>query len=218
MIEPSATPKPSRKELEKQQRRREILDAATTIFVQKGYHNTTLDEVAQLAEFGKGTLYNYFQSKEDLFRAILEYQSEQMQTITMRALEETHGSLRDKLKAFALATFRHGVANHEVFHMIMSEIHQPRFDPTHERMKFLGSMVHEIWKQLANMFDDEIKAGRMRPVKCIYMAALLDSMIRTHIMTMSAPFWPLDPVPEEETIDMALDVFFNGVGTMKDKG
>ncbi|MBU1707267.1 TetR/AcrR family transcriptional regulator, partial [bacterium] len=59
MTNPELSNKPSRKELEKQQRRFDILMAAKTLFVQKGYHNTTLEEVAQLAEFGKGTIYNY---------------------------------------------------------------------------------------------------------------------------------------------------------------
>lgn len=62
----------SRKEREKQLRQREILSSARELFLQKGYHNTTLEEIAQHAEFGKGTIYNYFSSKEELFYGILD--------------------------------------------------------------------------------------------------------------------------------------------------
>ena len=62
----------SRKEREKQFKKNEILDAAIEIIANKGYQNTTLDEIAEKSEFGKGTLYNYFNSKEDIYKEIIE--------------------------------------------------------------------------------------------------------------------------------------------------
>ena len=61
-----------RREREKLLRKKEMLAAARTIFARKGYGETTLDDVAELAEFGKGTLYNYFPNKEALFASVLE--------------------------------------------------------------------------------------------------------------------------------------------------
>lgn len=48
-------------------KRERIIDAAIKLFTRLGYHQTKLDEVAKQAEIGKGTLYLYFKSKEDLF-------------------------------------------------------------------------------------------------------------------------------------------------------
>ncbi len=62
----------TRKEREREFRRNEILAAAVKFFAQKGFEQTTLDEIADAAEFGKGTLYNYFQNKEEIYTAILE--------------------------------------------------------------------------------------------------------------------------------------------------
>ncbi len=59
-----------RKEREKQQRRNDIIDAAERLFFEKGYENTTMDQVAEEAELSKGTLYLYFKNKEDLYLAI----------------------------------------------------------------------------------------------------------------------------------------------------
>lgn len=61
-----------RKEREKRFRRSEILSAAVPLFAEKGYENTTIDDIAEKAEFGKGTIYNYFGSKEDIYWGILE--------------------------------------------------------------------------------------------------------------------------------------------------
>jgi AcrR family transcriptional regulator len=60
-------PVSSRKEREKERRRSQILEAAEVVFRRKGYQATTMDQVAEEAEFSKGTLYLYFGSKFALF-------------------------------------------------------------------------------------------------------------------------------------------------------
>ena len=62
----------TRREREKLARQQDIVNAALELFAAKGFRDTTLDEIAQKAEFGKGTLYNYFASKEDIFHAIID--------------------------------------------------------------------------------------------------------------------------------------------------
>jgi AcrR family transcriptional regulator len=62
--------KKSRREREKERHRQEIMKAAEKLFLSQGYENTTMNEVANESEFSKGTLYNYFNSKEDLYLAI----------------------------------------------------------------------------------------------------------------------------------------------------
>ena len=55
-----------RKEREKEQRRKDIIDSAEKVFFEKGLNNSTMDEVAKQAELSKGTLYLYFKSKEEI--------------------------------------------------------------------------------------------------------------------------------------------------------
>ena len=69
-----------RREREKIQRQSDILDAAEKVFFEKGYNAAKMDDVAQEAEFSKGTLYLYFKSKEELYfglthRALLNLRS-----------------------------------------------------------------------------------------------------------------------------------------------
>ncbi len=59
--------KAKRKEKEFLLRRREILDEAEIIFAAKGFHATTMAEIAQGSGFAIGTLYQFFQGKEDLY-------------------------------------------------------------------------------------------------------------------------------------------------------
>jgi TetR/AcrR family transcriptional regulator len=50
--------------------RSQLLDAAEEVFGRKGFHEATLKEVADLAEFSVGSVYSFFENKDDLFRQI----------------------------------------------------------------------------------------------------------------------------------------------------
>jgi AcrR family transcriptional regulator len=66
----SAAPRP-RWERRKEARPAELLAAALALFVEKGYAGTRLDDVAARAGVSKGTLYLYFENKEELFKAVV---------------------------------------------------------------------------------------------------------------------------------------------------
>ena len=50
--------------------RNQLLDAAEEVFGRKGFHETTLKEVAELAGFSVGSVYSFFENKDDLFRQV----------------------------------------------------------------------------------------------------------------------------------------------------
>ncbi|MCB2229325.1 TetR/AcrR family transcriptional regulator [bacterium] len=54
-----------------EKRRRQLLDAATRLFVRKGYRGTTTEQIARAAKLTKGALYHHFKSKEDILLGIL---------------------------------------------------------------------------------------------------------------------------------------------------
>jgi AcrR family transcriptional regulator len=57
---------------DEERRTEEILGAAFRVFSIKGYHNATVDDIAQEAGISKGTCYQYFMGKEDIFIATME--------------------------------------------------------------------------------------------------------------------------------------------------
>ncbi|HEX4819062.1 MAG TPA: TetR/AcrR family transcriptional regulator [Acidimicrobiales bacterium] len=57
--------------------RGQLLDAAEEVFGRKGFHEATLKEVAELAEFAVGSVYSFFENKDDLFRQIFVRRGEQ---------------------------------------------------------------------------------------------------------------------------------------------
>lgn len=61
----------NRRERKKLHSKQAIMDAAVTLFVQKGYSKTSIAEIMNEADLGLGTFYNYFQSKEDILKHFL---------------------------------------------------------------------------------------------------------------------------------------------------
>jgi AcrR family transcriptional regulator len=76
----------------------ELLTAALAVFGERGFRQTTLEEVAARAGVSKGTVYLYFASKDDLFRAVVEQKVVTL-LAPMEAMARTHaGSSADLLK------------------------------------------------------------------------------------------------------------------------
>lgn len=82
----------TRKELEKEQRRRDILNAAEKLFFSKGYDNVSLNEIAKEVKLGRSTLYLYFENKEELFFAIVLRGAQILHGIVLRNSKEAKTS------------------------------------------------------------------------------------------------------------------------------
>ena len=70
--------KSKRKEMEFQLRRTEILSQAEKIFAAKGFHNTTMAEIANASGFATGTLYQFFEGKEALYNVMVSEKIDRM--------------------------------------------------------------------------------------------------------------------------------------------
>lgn len=73
MTVPVPFPKTGKRELQKEARRVAIIEAALEAFTSQGFTATKLDEVAERAGIGKGTIYLYFNSKENLFEEVVRH-------------------------------------------------------------------------------------------------------------------------------------------------
>jgi len=67
-----------RREREEQARLAGIIRSAESVFAQKGYHETHMDDIAEAAELAKGTIYYHFKSKDEIFCRLLERESKKV--------------------------------------------------------------------------------------------------------------------------------------------
>jgi AcrR family transcriptional regulator len=74
---PSASP-PRRRDEARALFRNAILEAAEAVFAERGFHRSRIQDVAERARIAVGTVYNHFDEKEDLLRALLEERTEEL--------------------------------------------------------------------------------------------------------------------------------------------
>lgn len=89
----------SRKEREKLRRREEILEAALILFSSKGFHTVSMQDIASESEFGVGTLYNFFESKEQLFAELMKAGIEKIGQLMIPILDSNQEE-KEKLSEF----------------------------------------------------------------------------------------------------------------------
>ena len=75
-----------------------IIEAAAQVFAQKGYAGAAVADIAVKAEIGKGTIYAYFDSKEDLFFAVFEWYMMQTGTAAKASVSRLGGSAAQRLE------------------------------------------------------------------------------------------------------------------------
>jgi len=208
------TRKATRREREYLRKRQEIMSAARTLFIAKGLRNTTLDEIAEASAFAKGTIYNYFTNKDDLFLAIIQQLIDETSTATRAAINEAAEGTRAKFFAYALASVSQFHTNSEVFLMVMREHNQ--LDP-----KMIARFIDGFQEKLS-LISEPLQADRSSgsiqssdPQK---LAVLFDGMIRTYCLMTSHELWPGNGQSPADVAELMVSVFFDGIESKQFQG
>jgi AcrR family transcriptional regulator len=106
----------------KEEAKSKIVEAARVVFAKKGYHDTTMDDIAKEVGVSKGALYSYFKSKEDLLKEITLESHQTLRTI----LSETSkcDNLEDAVeKVYTMVTQKYKGNLHTHFEMVALASH-----------------------------------------------------------------------------------------------
>ncbi|MDA3938959.1 MAG: TetR/AcrR family transcriptional regulator [Spirochaetia bacterium] len=93
-----------------------ILSAACQLFAESDFHNVSMADVAASAGVGKGTLYNYFQSKDDLYFSILQSRLEKLLDVLEKAYRKRDDFIRN-LRSLILHLYSF-MSKYRYFHQI----------------------------------------------------------------------------------------------------
>lgn len=148
---------PTRREAQAQERRRQLIDTALTLFATKGFESTTIKDIAQAADVAQGLIYHYFRSKDDLFYAIIGAYNPlpQLAEVLVGAGERPAAEvlLAVVTRAYALVTERR-----EVLQLIVREmLTRPDFQQAFKVLQSVGVGL------MTQYLDARIAAGELRP-------------------------------------------------------
>lgn len=88
--------------VDKEAKKKEILRAAMRVFSTKGVTDTKMTDIAQAAGIGKGTIYEYFRSREELFQSAFEYLLRKIKAMMVSQIDEAMGP-EEKIRTGFLA-------------------------------------------------------------------------------------------------------------------
>ena len=99
-------------------KREKILLAAQELFSEKGFHETTVEEIARQANVAKGTVYIYFDSKEQLFKEVIKSGFKELKRKTEEKIESTSKPLK-KIKLIVETYFNYFDIYRSLFRPLM---------------------------------------------------------------------------------------------------
>jgi AcrR family transcriptional regulator len=201
----------SRKEREKKARQQEILLAARVLFAEKGFHDTTLEEIAHKAEFAKGTIYNYFANKDELFYGIMENVFDGVHSIAVSDMSIEGAGAREKLKAYARSIISHSMDHSDFFKLMIREVPRQAMTGFDCKMEHLRSRDLETRKVLAHVLGEEINSGQLKPYDPMEIAFLFDGMLRFYCINHIKTEHPLSAADIDHAAELIVAVFFDGI-------
>jgi AcrR family transcriptional regulator len=198
----------TRKEREKLQKRNEILSAALTLFAEKGFENTTLDEIAEASEFGKGTLYNYFRNKSDIFKGIVD----NMLSGQYEMVKEIAGSTEtfsEFIKEMTIKMFNKcGQARSEF--LFFAKLKTSNMQNFCQCKELFSSKNMDIEKIYLDKITEGQKNGELKNYNPVSIINIYRSALFSYLFYLISRVEEIDFNVESES-QFFLDVLFNGI-------
>lgn len=189
--------------LDKDEVKDAIVSVARNIFSRFGFKKTTMDEIAIASHKGKSSIYYYFSSKEDIFKAVVEKEASILKQELIHAINNAD-SPAQKLKAHVLirmnsmgklANFYSAIKDDYLSNLDFIEKIRKKYDQ--EEIQMMENILNEGVKDNIFEIDD---------------TSLAAIAIVTALKGMEIPlFWGAEEKDVERRLDHLIHILFNGV-------
>lgn len=188
---------------DKKDKRKLILEAAVKVFSRQGYHKAKMEEIAAEAGIGKGTIYEYFDSKLNLFQEMLE-RSRDIYSNSLIGENQESLSFKERLRAVFLSHINFCRENKELTRVVFwdTEIMDEELKAwCYEKRK-------EKEEEFRNIVVKAIKAGEIRKVSEQVLTLVISGVLSSIWAPLTLEGWDIEA---EELADELIDLVFNGI-------
>ncbi len=147
-------------------RRNEILETASALFAQKGFDDTSVNDILEKIGIAKGTFYYHFKSKEEVLDALIERCGEQMLSAARAVAGDERLSVHEKIFRTVTALDMSGNGGEE----LLKQMHKPQNALMHE--KSLKTLITGVTPILAEVVREGVSQGLFNtayPYECVEM-------------------------------------------------
>jgi AcrR family transcriptional regulator len=180
-------------------KKEQIMQAAERLFTSRRMHEITLDEVAELASVGKGTIYRYFKDKDDLFFEVATAGFDDLCEVVRRSAP-SEGDFAQSLRAACSQIAAFFDRRRQLFNMMQAE---------ENRMHFYRGALRERWllhrRKLVEAVGQIIAKGvREGQVRSDWPAEVLANYLLGMLRTTARDLPDLKPRAPEVVVDLFL--------------
>ncbi len=187
-------------EEELSRRRHEIFAAAAHLFLEKGFIETSMREIAETAGMGKSSLYDYFRTKDDILFWYFQDDMDDMTNIARDIVGQQLSAI-EKLRQILHKQMERLLENKEYYLLFSVEL-QRLGGESQNRIRLKRHAYQDL---LRSVIEQGIHEGVFRPV---------NSLLATHMLQMSLmpPAFTSRPIgTPDEMLDETLSLFLRGV-------
>jgi AcrR family transcriptional regulator len=195
-------------------RREDILQASLHLFAERGFHGTSMRDIARSADITEGLIYHYFENKRDLFRAIIDEHSFLPLLRTLPELAE-HLDLRGLLVVLARGFFDVLRQNTELTRLLLQEV---QVFPE-EKEAFFSDAVGQSISELAQILDSRMSERTRTQIDPqvaarIFFNSLLAFFVEQEILGGKQAL----PADEHSYVEHLVDMFVKRIGNGRPRG
>jgi len=202
-----------RKEREKNLRRQQILDSAKEIFLQKGFRSTVMEDIAKKAELSTGTIYQYFNNKDELY-ASMNLEGLQSMTDEIEAIyKDKRLSYEKKILKIKEAMYRnflnYPLLLRVVFHVQLEDTLSTLDRQLLNQLNALGKKTMNL---MALVYQEGVEAGKFYPGNGLAHADIMWGTF-AGLMIWEGAKRRINPKKDflKSTLDQAFEIFCRGI-------
>lgn len=202
-----------RKDREKKERRREIILAASELFLEKGYTFTTIEDIADKVELSTGTIYQYFKNKEELFASVNILGNSIILNEVEKAIGDNTLSPEQKIIQIKEAMYT-AYSNEFIIHKALAHILTEYNIPTisNDLRKQIKNVTHKILNIIADIIEEGAKQGEFEKGDYMAQAEILwANFIGVTILEEARLKLTPKKTSVKYILDSSFDIFLKGI-------
>jgi len=189
--------------INKEEFKKKIIITAGQIFSRYGFKKTTMDEVAKALKMGKSSIYYYFESKEEIFEAVVLYEANILRnelTTAIKSVESPIGKM-EKYVSVRMKAFEK-----------LSNYYNAIFDKNLDHFEFIEKIREKYDREETAILRLLLYDGVRKKVFAVGNSEYTALAIQTTLKGLEVPlFWQKKEVNIDQRLRAILDVLFYGI-------